>query len=65
MRQQSHKVPEPLLEALSRYVIPTLYKETVQGGSQALQISANQSLGLAKAALSPDRHACASMVLAK
>lgn len=64
MRQQSHKVPEPLLEALSRYVIPTLYKETVQGGSQALQISANQSLGLAKAALSPDRHACASMVLA-
>jgi len=64
MRQQNHKVPEPLLEALSRYVIPAIYKEAVHDGAQAHQISANQSLGLAKAALSPDSQACASMVLA-
>ena len=64
MRQDNHKVPEPLLEALSRYVIPAIYKEAVHDGAQAHDISANQSLSLAKASLSHDTQACASMVLA-
>lgn len=63
MRQEFQKVPEPLLEALSRYVIPAIYKEAVPD-ALAQGISANQSLSLARACLSHDPHACASMVLA-
>lgn len=64
MGQENRKAPDPLLEALSRYVIPAIYKEVVQSESGKDHVSATQSLGLAKACLSQDDKACSSMALA-
>lgn len=64
MRQDNRKVSEPLLEALSRYVIPSIYKEVVQSDSGIENISATQALSLANACLNADDQACASIALA-
>ena len=64
MGQENRKAPDPLLDALSRYVIPAIYKEVVQSESGTDHISATQSLSMAKACLSQDAKACSSMALA-
>lgn len=64
MRQDNRKVSEPLLEALSRYIIPAIYKEVVPSDSEIENISATQALSLANACLNDDDQACMSMAMA-
>lgn len=62
--QENRKAPDPILDALSRYVIPAIYKDVVQSASGVDHISATQSLSLAKACLNNDAKACSSIALA-